>query len=219
MQNDDLHSDDTGTTRPADEPTSMDAAAAVQGRENKPGEARANLILDKLQPIVAASRSVVGGVQIVAFLFTVAAAGLVTLLVLSFNDITVWKLAVAGVLGIVLLIPAVTWWLLRAGLQAVINLPSQLMQVAGKGTAQLSSGVSSIASGTRRGFLARVTSVIKSLLDLKSTGLEGKLLVVESVALFRMFNPFTLILAVGTFAAGVLEMIVLLVVGFIQVVI
>lgn len=170
------------------------------------------LIQEKIRPIAAASASVVGGVQKVALVFSLAAGGLILLLIASFDGITTPKILFAVLLAIALSVPAATWWLLGAGLRAVIDLPGQLMEIAGKGTAQVASGMTDVVRN-EKGFLSRVVSVLRSLLDLKNTGLEGKLLLVESVAVVRMFNPFTLVLAVGTFVAGMIEIVLLIVIA------
>ena len=182
------------------------------GADQQMVQERVSAMLKVLKPVSTASETLIGGARFVAMLFLLAAGALWILICLPVGQLTVLKIALLTVFAGVLMTPGVVWFFLATGLQQVANLPSQLLAITNQGKVQLQAGVSNTVS-SEGGFLKKLFAVLRSVVDLRKTGLDGKLFVVESAALLRMFNPFTFVVALATFVGGIAVVSIVFIIG------
>ncbi len=192
--------------------TESPVVSVEPGADQQMVQERVSAMLKVLKPVSTASETLIGGARFVAMLFLLAAGALWIMICLPVGQLTVLKIALLTVFAGVLMTPGVVWFFLATGLQQVANLPSQLLAITNQGKVQLQAGVSNTVS-SEGGFLKKLFAVLRSVVDLRKTGLDGKLFVVESAALLRMFNPFTFVVALATFVGGIAVVSIVFIIG------
>ena len=115
-----------------------------------------------------------------------------------------WAWALMGIFLVALLLPGALLVVCYLGLREVVNLPEALRTV---GDASMTE-VGTLQAATQQPERRRVWRIGRSLYELGSLAVEAKGLLLGSVALVRMLNPFTLLLlAASTLISGLLALV------------
>ena len=163
---------------------------------------RAQSLMRKLAPLARAASSTKNVIKYVTIGFAIAAACVWYLIFVPFPPASLLAVAVAALVGLALLIPSAVWGLLFLAVGQVIELPSRLGRIAEGGRDQLQVAVKSTADPAKKGIIRRLSGLLRSLLQASGTFSDARVLLVESSALLRIFNPVTLAVVAVTFVLG-----------------
>lgn len=187
------------------------------GTDEKLAEADTALMLERqLAPVAKRAASALATIRGVAATFAVAGFGLWLLAVLSLQLLSGWKITIAVLMFLFLLLPGTVWTLISIGVGQIAGLPKRLLAVAAAGHEHVQSGIADVRGKEESGFLKRIFRVLRSITNARGAVLESQVIVAESVALVRVFNPATLVIAGVTFAGGILVVATVLIVGVVM---
>ncbi|NND71187.1 MAG: hypothetical protein HKN43_06380 [Rhodothermales bacterium] len=169
----------------------------------------------KLAPVAASAQSALATMRGVAAVFSAAGLGLWLLAVVSWGLDAGWRLLFAALLFLILFSPGAVWILIAAGAGQISRLPSRLLTIVSDGHEHVQSGVADVVSNEQHGMIRRTFSALRSMVSARGALLESKVMVAESIALVRVFNPVTMIIAGVAFVAGILLVVVVLAAGIV----
>jgi hypothetical protein len=178
-----------------DDNNQLDAATDTASRDWSPVvQEHAQRLLRVVEPVARAASGFSGFFSTMAIVSTVAAAVLLLLLFAGIEGFTVWKMALAIVVSILLLLPGAVLGIFWIGLRQLIVIPGELAEALDD-FGQRSDAAFADASADRdgRGRVRGLLRFVRSLVDVRSTVLQSRDVLTKSLVLVRVANPVSLV--------------------------
>ncbi len=153
--------------------------------------------------IAGIAASIVGKVKALASVSILAGLWLWALLYQPFAFRAWWTAAIAAMVLLLLVAPGGVLFLFQLALRQVVSLPSRLADLAADSRDQSRGAVDTIRTKDDRGASRRTWRIFRATWSLRGLVMEGKDVVLQSVAIARLANPVAITAILIATAAGI----------------
>ncbi|WP_456424747.1 hypothetical protein [Rhodocaloribacter sp.] len=153
--------------------------------------------VDAVAAVARRAEALAGRVRGLGVAALVSGAWLWTLAAYPFAFRAWWAWALAGAALAAALFPGVVLLLFDLGLRRLLDLPRRLSDTLDAGSGHAATVYEAAHPATETRGWRRTWALVKSILDLRRLALESKTMLLEYAALWRLLNPWTLLVVLA----------------------
>ncbi|NNE33957.1 MAG: hypothetical protein HKN13_01895 [Rhodothermales bacterium] len=147
-----------------------------------------------VEPVAQAAAGFAGFFGTLAMASTLAAVVLLLLLFVGLEVVTLWKILLMVVVSVLLVLPGAVLGAFWIGLKQLVAIPQELGESLGDfGERSAAAFAASSTASDGHGRIRRLLRFVRSLVDVRSSILQSKDVVVKSLVLVRVANPVSLV--------------------------